>query len=130
TVHPGLVRTGGAVNAEFKGRHREEYAWFAMAEACPVASVNAERAAKKIIDATRHGDARLIVGVSTRLAILLNELMPEIAAQGMALMNRLLPGVSLLQDKESFTGQESRSRWAPSILTRLSDNAAAKNNEV
>jgi NAD(P)-dependent dehydrogenase (short-subunit alcohol dehydrogenase family) len=130
TVYPGLVRTGGAVNAEFKGRHREEYAWFAMAEACPVASINAERAARKIIDAARHGDARLIVGVQTKAAIMLNELIPEIAAQGMALMNRLLPGVSLLQDKESFTGLESSSKWAPSLLTRLSDEAAEENNEV
>ena len=30
TVYPGLMRTGSPVNAEFKGRHREEFAWFAL----------------------------------------------------------------------------------------------------
>ena len=68
--------------------------------------------------------------MQARLAILLNEVMPELAAQGTALMNRLLPGVSMLQDKESFTGCESSSKWAPSELTRLSDQAAMENNEV
>jgi NAD(P)-dependent dehydrogenase (short-subunit alcohol dehydrogenase family) len=130
TVYPGLVRSGGALNASFKGRHREEYAWFAMLEGCPMSSVSAERAARQIIDAARHGDARAIIGVSTKIAVLLNDLMPEIAAQGAALMNRLLPGVSLLQDKESFSGHESKSKWAPSLLTRLSDKAAEQNNEV
>jgi NAD(P)-dependent dehydrogenase (short-subunit alcohol dehydrogenase family) len=130
TVYPGLVRTGGAVHAQFKGRHREEYAWFAMVEACPFSSTSAELAAKRIINAARHGDAELVIGIPARIATLMNELMPEIAAQGMALMNRLLPGVSLLQDKESFSGSESKSKWAPSMLTRLSDKAAVENNEV
>ena len=29
TVSPGLMRTGSPFNAWFKGRHREEFAWFA-----------------------------------------------------------------------------------------------------
>ena len=30
TVCPGLMRTGSHINAEFKGRHEGEYAWFAL----------------------------------------------------------------------------------------------------
>ena len=130
TVYPGLMRTGSPVNAEFKGRHREEFAWFALMDATPLTSISAVRAARKIINATKHGDARLIISMQAKLAVMLNELIPEIAAQGSALMNRLLPGVSLLQDKESFSGCESSSKWAPSALTRLSDVAAMENNEV
>ncbi len=130
TVYPGLMRTGSPVNAEFKGRHREEFAWFALMDATPLTSISAVRAARKIINATKHGDARLIISMQAKIAVMLNELLPEISAQGTALMNRLLPGVSLLQDKESFTGCESSSKWAPSALTRLSDEAAIKNNEV
>ena len=76
------------------------------------------------------GDARLIISMQAKMAVMLDGLMPEISAQGRALMNRLLPGVSLLQDKESFTGCESGSKWAPSKLTKLSDEAAVENNEV
>jgi len=130
TVYPGLMRTGSPINAEFKGRHREEFAWFALMDATPLTSISAVRAARKIIDAARHGDTRLIISMQAKIAVMLNELLPEISAQGRALMNRLLPGVSLLQDKESFRGGESSSKWAPSRLTRLSDLAAIKNNEV
>jgi NAD(P)-dependent dehydrogenase (short-subunit alcohol dehydrogenase family) len=45
TVCPGLMRTGSAPNASFKGRHRDE--WFSIADSLPVASLNARR--------TRHG---------------------------------------------------------------------------
>ncbi|HEV8379610.1 MAG TPA: SDR family NAD(P)-dependent oxidoreductase [Tepidisphaeraceae bacterium] len=130
TVYPGLMRTGSPVNAEFKGRHREEYAWFALMDATPLTSISAVRAARKIVDAARHGDARLVISMQAKIAVMLNELMPEISAQGTALMNRLLPSVSLLQDKESFAGGDSSSKWAPSALTSLSDQAAIENNEV
>jgi short-subunit dehydrogenase len=130
TVAPGLMRTGSPVNAEFKGRHREEFAWFALMDATPLTSISAVRAARKIVNATRHGDARLVISMQAKIAITLNELLPEISAQGAALMNRLLPGVSLLQDKESFTGCQSGSKWAPSALTKLSDKAAIENNEL
>jgi len=130
TVYPGLMRTGSPVNAEFKGRHREEFAWFALMDATPLTSISAVRAARKILDATRHGDARLIISMQAKIAIALNELLPEISAQGTALMSRLLPGVSMLMDKESFTGCQSGSKWAPSALTKLSDKAAVQNNQV
>ncbi len=130
TVYPGLMRTGSPINAEFKGRHREEFAWFALMDATRLTSISAMRAARKIVNATQHGDARLVISMQAKLAVMLNELIPEIAAQGTALMNRLLPAVSQLQDKESFTGCESSSQWAPSRLTKLSDNAALENNEV
>src|SRR5262249_52903527 len=38
TVIPGLMRTGSPPNATFKGRHREEYAWFSISDALPVVS--------------------------------------------------------------------------------------------
>ena len=42
TVCPGLMRTGSPPNAAFKGRHREEYAWFALSDALPILSISAE----------------------------------------------------------------------------------------
>ncbi|MEJ7710408.1 MAG: SDR family oxidoreductase [Pyrinomonadaceae bacterium] len=34
TVSPGLIRTGSPRNATFKGKHREEYAWFSIGILC------------------------------------------------------------------------------------------------
>src|SRR5690606_33875253 len=43
TVCPGLMRTGSPRNALFKGRHRAEYAWFAIADSLPLATISSER---------------------------------------------------------------------------------------
>src|SRR5205807_1998888 len=47
TVCPGLMRTGSPPNADFKGQHRKEYAWFAISGALPLFSISAERAARR-----------------------------------------------------------------------------------
>ena len=59
TVFPGLMRTGSPVNAMFKGQRPQEYAWFAISDSLPLASITPERAARQIIRACRYGDAEL-----------------------------------------------------------------------
>src|SRR5262249_39625977 len=39
TVIPGLMRTGSPFNAWFKGRHRDEFTWFAISDSLPLASI-------------------------------------------------------------------------------------------
>jgi short-subunit dehydrogenase len=129
TVCPGLMRTGSPRNAQFKGKHEKEYAWFAIGDSLPLLSVDAERAARKIIEACRRGSARLTIGVQTKAAILLNELFPGAGASLLSFANRLMPAPDPSGGNKTYTGRESRSAWAPSFLTRLTDKAAAKNNE-
>ncbi len=69
TVCPGMMRTGSPFNAWFKGRHREEFAWFAIADSLPVGSIDAARAASQIVDACRHGDAELVISWPAKLAV-------------------------------------------------------------
>src|SRR5262249_7724910 len=54
TVSPGLMRTGSPFNARFKGNHRREFAWFAIADSLPLLSIEGRRAARQIVDAARH----------------------------------------------------------------------------
>jgi NAD(P)-dependent dehydrogenase (short-subunit alcohol dehydrogenase family) len=130
TVCPGLMRTGSPRNALFKGRHRQEYAWFAVSDSMPVLSMDARRAARRIIQACRYGSARAILGVHTKAAVLFNELFPGITAHLLDLANRWLPGVETRAGEQAHPGAESESRWAPSLLTRLSEKAAVANNET
>ena len=58
TVYPGLMRTGSPVNAMFKGKRPQEYAWFAISDSLPLASIDAGRAAHQIIDACRSRPRR------------------------------------------------------------------------
>src|SRR6185437_14182851 len=68
TVCPGLMRTGSPRNADFKGKHRAEYAWFSISDALPGASMSAERAARQIIAACRRGDAEIILSLPANVA--------------------------------------------------------------
>ena len=49
TVAPGLMRTGSHLKAEFTGDAAAEYAWFAPGASMPFVSMDAERAAAKIV---------------------------------------------------------------------------------
>jgi NAD(P)-dependent dehydrogenase (short-subunit alcohol dehydrogenase family) len=129
TVCPGLMRTGSTYNALFKGKHRQEFAWFHVADALPGFSIDARRAARQILDACRHAEAELIITWPARLAVLFNALCPETTARILALTNRVLPGTSASGDA-AHTGWQSTSRWVPSKLTALADRATLENNET
>lgn len=129
TVCPGLMRTGSPRNAEFKGRHREEYAWFSISDALPLTSISAERAAGKIVEACRQGDAELVISVQAKLAVLFHGIFPGLTADILGMVNELLPapgGIGTLKVK----GKESMSAWSPSWLTLLNERAAVANNEI
>src|SRR6266403_1401335 len=44
TVAPGMMRIGSHVNANFKGKHNAEFAWFATSNGMPLISINANPA--------------------------------------------------------------------------------------
>jgi short-subunit dehydrogenase len=90
TVTPGLMRTGSYVNAKFRGRHRDEFRWFAAMSATPVTAINADRAAKLIVEACREGRATLTPGMRARLAVLLNAIAPNAFAGLNATVDRAL----------------------------------------
>jgi NAD(P)-dependent dehydrogenase (short-subunit alcohol dehydrogenase family) len=130
TVIPGLMRTGSHVNAFFKGRHRGEFTWFALLDALPLTSVSARSAARQIVEAARRGAARLIISPQAKLAVLADTLFPGVVAEATRLVNRLLPPPASEHGAEQWLGWESWSRWAPSLLTRLADQAVAETNSL
>ena len=129
SVFPGLMRTGSPRNANFKGQHRAEYAWFAISDSLPVSSINAERAAAQIVEACRRGQAELIITVQAQAAAKFRALFPEAAADLLAVVNRLLPGPGGI-GRARAKGRESESALAPSVLTTLTEWAARRNNEL
>jgi len=129
TVCPGLMRTGSHLHARFKGQHRTEYAWFSIGGAMPLLTMNAERAARKIIDACRYGRAKTSLSLVAKLAVCANAIAPELTADVAALAARMLPEPGGI-GRVSLQGSDSTSEWSPSVLTALSDQAAARNNEL
>lgn len=129
TVCPGLMRTGSARNAIFKGKHQREFAWFSLSGSLPLLSVNAERAACQILEACRRGRAQLIIGAHVKAAILLNEIWPSGTSTLLSALDRMLPGENS-GTGEARMGHERQSSLSPSWLTRLNEKAAWKNNEM
>ena len=130
TVCPGLMRTGSPFNGWFKGRHRDEFTWFAISDSLPLATIDGTRAARQIIDACRYGDAELVITWPAKLAVIANAVLPEAVALGMSIANQLLPGPTNESGDQARSGWQSLSDWAPSKLTTLTDRAAAENNEL
>jgi NAD(P)-dependent dehydrogenase (short-subunit alcohol dehydrogenase family) len=128
TVCPGLMRTGSPRNASFKGQHRKEYAWFSVSDSLPLLSMSVETAARKILRACQRGDAELILTAPAIIGAMLQTLAPNLASGLTSLANRLLPSIGGI-DRHSARGYESESWVSPSVLTRLSDEAAKRNNE-
>ncbi len=130
TITPGLMRTGSHVNAEFKGRHEDEYAWFSVLDANPLVSAGAESAARQVVDALRHGDSALTITARARMLAALDGLAPGLVGAAMKAANRLLPEPTGPSGDASRTGWESFSERSPSNWTRLADAAVAENNEL
>lgn len=129
TVCPGLMRTGSPRNALFKGRHRAEYAWFAISDSLPVTSMNAVRAARQIVAATKRGESEVILTIQAQLAARFHGLFPGTTTDLLAIVNKLLPAAGGI-GRARAKGKDSQSSLAPSVLTSLSEKAAVKNNEM
>ena len=129
TICPGLMRTGSPRNAEFKGKHRLEYAWFSISDALPLLTVSAENAARQIVRACKRGRAEHVISMPAKLAVLFESLFPEAMYDLLGLVNQLLPGPGGV-GTERMKGRESESAWSPSWLTVLNEEAALRNNEV
>jgi short-subunit dehydrogenase len=129
TVVPGLMRTGSPRNASFKGRHRAEYAWFAVSDSLPGVSMDVERAARRIVCACRDGDAEVVLSLPAKAAALAHALAPGLVADVLGLVNRFLPEPGGI-GTDRKRGSESESAIAPSWLTALGDAAARRHNQL
>ena len=129
TVCPGLMRTGSPRNADFKGKHQFEYAWFSISDALPLLTVSAENAARQVVLACKRGQAELVISVPAKIAVFFDALFPEAMSQMLALANRLLPEAGGV-GTDRMKGRDSTSSWSPSWLTTLNEEAALRNNEV
>ena len=130
TVCPGLMRTGSHLNALFKGKHRQEFTWFSLGATMPLVSIDARRAARKIIDAARAGDAELIITPQAKLAVWVHGLFPGLTANVLGIVNRLMPDAGGSDRHERYTGHESETPVTRSFVQHLGRKAARELNQT
>ncbi|MBW0101332.1 SDR family oxidoreductase [Pseudonocardia sp. KRD291] len=88
---PGLMRTGSPRNALFTGRRAAEQRWFTLAASTPVLSMDAERAARRLVRAALRGRPEVVLTPAAKLGVRLHALAPGLTLRALALTARLLP---------------------------------------
>jgi short-subunit dehydrogenase len=128
TIVPGLMRTGSFVHALVKGRRGEEATLFSIASSLPVLTMDARRAARRIVQACARGERFVVLGFPAKALRLAAALAPSLMGAAMELVARLLPGPA--GDAREPLEPIWKHRRAGGRLTRLGDEAAAANNEL
>jgi short-subunit dehydrogenase len=129
TIAPGLMRTGSYVNAIFKGQQEKEAAWFSVSASAPLTSMAAERAARQIVSSLKSGRAERILTLQANLAARLHGLFPGLAADTLAIANRLLPDPAAIRDERRGADIPRLHTGALSYLTTLGRSAGRRMNQ-
>ena len=131
TVLPGLMRTGSFVNALFKGRRSLEMQWFALGSSLPLVSMDAARAARRIVRACEGGEAFLVLGLPAKALRIVHAVVPGLTTRVLAAVDRFLPAPGGAGPRDAAEpGREHRTGAARSMATALGDRAARENNEL
>jgi short-subunit dehydrogenase len=129
TVVPGLMRTGSHLNAQFKGKHEQEYGWFSLSGTNPLLSISVGRAARQIVNATRRKQPELIISWQAELLARTHGAFPELTLRALALANQLLPDAAGGSSVKK-SGKDSQSAVTRSPLTALGERAARRYNQT
>ncbi|EPH42950.1 putative oxidoreductase [Streptomyces aurantiacus JA 4570] len=127
-VYPGLMRTGSHLHAQFGGEHTKEYAWFSALAGAPLISMNAQRAAERIVHALVRRRTRLVLTPAARAADLAHGVAPALTTRLNSLAARLLP--SGPRGREPLReGKDVASPQGP-VTGRLQGLGSAMNEEA
>jgi short-subunit dehydrogenase len=129
TVCPGLFRSGSPRNAIFKGRHYEEYAWFATADATPGLSIDPNHLARRILRAARYGQSELITPLPAWIGAKLHGVAPGLTSDLAGIVNQFLPKPGGIGPRRA-RGYESSSGMVPQYASDINTSAARANNEI
>jgi short-subunit dehydrogenase len=130
TVVPGLMRTGSYLHAEFEGRAPAEFTWFALGSTLPGVSMDAERAARRIVRAIKRGESEPILSLPAQVLARAHGLFPGAVVRALALVNRLLPRADGVADAaRGLELQRASGAGALHLATSLGRAAARRFHE-
>ncbi len=133
TVVPGLMRTGSHLQARFTGQAEKEFTWFGLGASAPLVSMDAERAARQIVEAVRQRRAEVILTPAGQVVSRVAGISPGLTSEILKLVQRLvLPPPTSRGAGEPAPGHElnpAMNRRAFDRLTTLGRTAARRFNE-
>jgi short-subunit dehydrogenase len=111
SIVPGLMRTGSHLRAEFVGNQAREFGWFSLGATLPLVSMDAERAAARIVSGVLAGRAYVLLTWMTKAAVRVSGLAPTVTATLVGVGSRLLPsGAGASTDTDTVQGYQARER--------------------
>lgn len=120
TILPGLMRTGSPVAAEFKGDHAREFAWFGTDDMLPGLSMEATKAARRVVDAIRFGEREVTLGLPAVLGGLAHDVLPGATLAMLEVVGRTLPRHEGAPN-EARQGWDLRDTKAAPMVTWIGD---------
>jgi len=132
TAVPGLMRTGSHTQAMFRGQREKEFTWFSLGASLPLISMDATRAARRIVSAMRGRRAEIILTPLGQVGARGAAVFPGLTARVLHAVSLALPDAA---DKsgELARGEELRPALSGRLfdrLTSLGRSAAKRLNEV
>lgn len=133
-VHPGLMRTGSHLAAEFGGQAEREFGWFSAVAGAPLLSMDAGRAAGRVVTALERRRTRVVLTPAAKAADLAHGLAPTLTVKLTSLATRALPAAP--QDDAPHSPvpghqvEPAARRALPPVLRRLRTWAAALNDRA
>jgi NAD(P)-dependent dehydrogenase (short-subunit alcohol dehydrogenase family) len=125
SVFPGLMRTGSHAHAAFRGQPARELSWFGAAAVTPLLSIDADRAARRVVRAIIDRESRLTLTPAAYLAGALHDLLPSTWELLSSIAGRLLPrassGHALFEQRE---GSHLLARPASRLLRAIGERTA------
>jgi short-subunit dehydrogenase len=132
TAVPGLMRTGSHTQALFRGQREKEFTWFSLSASLPLISMDATRAARRIVSAMRNRRAEVILTPAAQLGARGAAVFPGLTARVLHAVSAILPDAAD-SSGELARGEELRPAMSGRLfdrLTALGRSAARRLNEV
>jgi hypothetical protein len=119
------MRTGSPRNALFTGDQAAEHRWFTLGDSLPVVSMDAERAARKLVTAALKGKPELATTPLAKIGMRVHGVAPSTTIRLVGLVNRLLPTDETPRPMRPGHAVEKPARWFNG-LTALTRRAARR----
>ncbi|MGH9475415.1 MAG: SDR family NAD(P)-dependent oxidoreductase [Terriglobales bacterium] len=129
-VCPFLTRTGSQEHVTVRGRHDQEYAWFATSGSLPGLSQSAAHVARTVVRVAERGPAQVTLALPGKLAALAHGIAPSTVTALMAQAGRLLPQPQAAEGAEVRSGRDSYNPWTSRIIRPLVQQAGSHLNQV
>jgi short-subunit dehydrogenase len=131
TVAPGLMRTGGHLNAEFAGNQEKEYRWFAVGATMPGLSMSVSRAAHQIVNALIARKREITLTLGARAAARVYGAFPGTALRAFEMADEwILPEDNAQRGHKKGHQLQQAQPTTFKALTHLGFKAAESQNQL